>query len=172
MFATKVASIGGGYEMSEIIVRMGVLILVSLLLCLLVWSGRKFVELQRRRALAAPPLDGLAHTTDEGTYASPVRILAFSSADCKQCHQLQAPVLRRVQEIHGADVTVEEVDAPSAPELVRQYHVLTVPTTVVLDAMGHAHAVNYGFANTQRLLEQVDATLAQMSQTVGTKVIA
>ena len=171
MFATKVASIGGGYEMSEIIVRMGVLILVSLLLCLLVWSGRKFVELQRRRALAAPPLDGLAHTTDEGTYASPVRILAFSSAHCKQCHQLQAPVLRRVQEIHGADVTVEEVDTPSAPELVRQYHVLTVPTTVVLDAMGHAHAVNYGFANTQRLLEQVDATLAQMSQTVGTKVI-
>jgi len=29
--------------------------------------------------------------------------------------------------------------------------------------MGHAHAVNYGFANTQRLLEQVDATLTQMS---------
>ncbi len=156
--------------MPEIIVRMGVLILVSLLLCLLVWSGRQFVELQRRRALAAPPLDGLAHITDEGSKVSPVHILAFSSADCKQCHQLQAPTLRRVQEIHGVNVTVVEVDAPTAPELVRQYHVLTVPTTVVLDAMGQAHAVNYGFANTQRLLNQVDATLAQMSQTVGTKV--
>jgi hypothetical protein len=75
------------------------------------------------------------------------------------------------QAIHGADVTVEEVDASSAPELVHRYHVLTVPTTVVLDAMGHAHAVNYGFANTQHLLKQVDATLTQMSQTVGTKVI-
>jgi hypothetical protein len=39
--------------------------------------------------------------------------------------------------------------------------VLTVPTTVVLDATGHAHAVNYGFAPMQRLLEQVDAVLAQ-----------
>jgi hypothetical protein len=146
--------------MPEIIVRMGVLILVSLLICLLVWSGRQFVELQRRRALAAPPPDGLAYTTDAGSNASPVRILTFSSADCKQCHQLQAPALRRVQEIHGAEVTVVEVDAPTAPELVRQYHVLTVPTTVVLDATGRAHAVNYGFANTQRLLEQVVAALA------------
>ncbi len=146
--------------MPEILVRMGVLILVSLLICLLVWSGRQFVELQRRRALAAPPLDGSAYTTDAGSNASPVRILAFSSADCKQCHQLQAPALRRVQEIHGADVTVVEVDAPTAPELVRQYHVLTVPTTVVLDATGRAHALNYGFANTQRLLEQVDVALA------------
>ncbi len=134
--------------MPEILVRMGVLILVSLLICLLVWSGRQFVELQRRRALAAPPLGGSAYTTDAGSNASPVRILAFSSADCKQCHQLQAPALRRVQEIHGADVTVVEVD------------VLTVPTTVVLDATGRAHALNYGFANTQRLLEQVDVALA------------
>ena len=146
--------------MPEIIVRMEVLILVSLLICLLGWSGRQFVELQRRRALAAPTLGGSAYTTDAGSNASPVYILAFSSADCKQCHQLQAPALRRVQEIHGADVTVVEVDAPTAPELVRQYHVLTVPTTVVLDATGRAHAVNYGFANTQRLLEQVDAALA------------
>ncbi len=153
--------------MPEILVRMGMLILVSLLICLLVWSGRQFVELQRRRALAAPPLDGLAYTTDEGSNASPVHILAFSSADCKQCHQLQAPALRRVQEIHGADVTVVEVDAPTAPELVRQYHVLTVPTTVVLDATGRAHAVNYGFANTQRLLEQVDAALGSPSLQVN-----
>ncbi len=153
--------------MPEIIVRMEVLILVSLLFCLLVWSGRRFVELQRRQALAAPPLDGLAYTADEDSNASPVCILAFSSADCKQCHQLQAPALRRVQAIHGADVTVVEVDAPAAPELARQYHVLTVPTTVVLDAMGHVHAVNYGFANTQRLLEQVDAILKEMTQTVS-----
>jgi hypothetical protein len=34
-----------------------------------------------------------------------------------------------------------------------------VPTTVVLDETGKAHAINYGFANLQRLLEQVDAIL-------------
>jgi len=64
-----------------------------------------------------------------------------------------------VQEIHGANVTIVEIDAPTTPDLVHQYHVLTVPTTVILDPSGRAQAVNYGFANTQRLLEQVDAAL-------------
>jgi thioredoxin-related protein len=151
--------------MPEIIARMGILILVSLLLWLLVWSGRRFVEMQRRRVLAAPALEAVAESEGEDS-RSFVRILAFSSADCKQCHQLQAPVLRRVQEKHGVAVTVVEVDAPTHPELVEQYHVLTVPTTVIMDASGRAHAVNYGFANTQRLLAQVDAVLTQVPQKV------
>ena len=155
--------------MPEIIARMGILILVSLLLWLLVWSGRRFVEVQRRRVLAAPALEAVANTEgeDSRSQASFVRILAFSSADCKQCHQLQAPVLRRVQEKYGVTVTVVEVDATTNPELVQQYHVLTVPTTVIIDASGHARAVNYGFANTQRLLAQVDAVLTQVPQKVS-----
>lgn len=152
--------------MPEIIIRTGLLILVSLVLWFLVWSGRRFVEIQRKRALAAPPLDELVGSSDEG--ASPndhlVHILAFSSADCKQCHQLQTPALRHVQEVSGDAVAVVEVDASASPELVQRYHVLTVPTTVVLDASGRAHAVNYGFANTQRLLEQVNTVLAQVSE--------
>jgi len=36
----------------------------------------------------------------------------------------------------------------------------------VLDAAGQARAVNYGFAPTQRLLEQVDAILAQQVVTI------
>ncbi len=155
--------------MPDIIARIGVLFLVSLLLWLSVWSGRRFIEIQRERALAAPPLMERAGTgsesIDSGT--SPVRILAFSSADCKQCHQLQAPALRRVQQIHGVNVAVVEVDAPTSPELLQRYHVLTLPTTVVLNARGRAHAVNYGFANTQRLLDQVDAVLSQVQQSAS-----
>ena len=60
-------------------------------------------------------------------------------------------------------MSVEEIDAPSSPELTQRYQVLTVPTTVVLDAAGHVHAVNYGFANTQRLLEQVDGVLSAVT---------
>jgi hypothetical protein len=65
-----------------------------------------------------------------------------------------------VLEARGLTVAVVEVDASTSPELTQHYRVLTVPTTVVLDAMGHAHAVNYGFATTQRLIEQVDEVLA------------
>ena len=43
--------------MPDIIIRIGVLLLVSLLVALGVWSGRRFVEAQRRKVLAASPLD-------------------------------------------------------------------------------------------------------------------
>src|SRR5215472_11342653 len=105
--------------MPEIIVRIGVLVLLSMLLWLVTWSGRRFVEVQRRRALAAAPLV-VSQGSDEADVhpnPSPVRILAFSSADCFQCHQLQTPALERVQEARVGDVSVLEVDAPSSPEL-------------------------------------------------------
>jgi thioredoxin-like negative regulator of GroEL len=70
------------------------------------------------------------------------------------------PALQRVSEARKNQVSVEEIDAPTSPDLTRRYQVLTLPTTVVLDAAGRVQAVNYGLTNTQRLLEQVDAVLA------------
>ncbi len=143
------------------IVRIGVLVLVTTLLWLLTWSGRRFVGVQRRRALAATPMTP-SNDVDANSSLSLVRILAFSSADCRQCHELQIPALQRVLDARGSKVSVAEVDAPNSPDLTQRYRVLTVPSTVVMDAQGRAHAVNYGFANTQRLLEQVDEVLAQV----------
>ena len=144
-------------------VRIGVLVLVSILLLLVVWSGRSFVEAQRRRALAAVPLTSDGGDKDANASLSLVRILAFSSADCHQCHEMQIPALQRVLDARGSNVSVAEVDAPNSPDLTQRYRVLTLPSTVIMDAAGRAHAVNYGFANTQRLLDQVDEVLAQIS---------
>ncbi|MGH2494406.1 MAG: TlpA family protein disulfide reductase [Ktedonobacteraceae bacterium] len=151
--------------MSDIIVRIGVLAFVSLLACAIVWYGRRFVEKRRQVAFAALPLESLPGMSGTDTYVAqtPVRILAFSSVDCHQCHTLQTPALQRVTEARKYQVSVEEIDAPGSPELTQRYQVLTVPTTVVLDAAGHVHAVNYGFANTQRLLEQVDGILSAVA---------
>jgi thioredoxin-like negative regulator of GroEL len=91
-----------------------------------------------------------------------VHILAFSSADCRQCHELQIPALQRVLDARGSKVSVAEVDAPNSPDLTQRFRVLTLPSTVVMDAKGRAHAVNYGFANTQLLLDQVDEVLAKV----------
>lgn len=145
--------------MPELILRIAIVAAVSVLVCLLVWSGRHFVEVRRRRVLSAAPLFPSEQEADNA--AVRVRILAFSSADCHQCHQLQQPALQRLLAKRGEVVTVEQIDAPSEPELTQRYQVLTVPTTVVLDRTGKATAVNYGFANVQRLLEQVDAVLTQ-----------
>jgi hypothetical protein len=148
--------------MPVFLIRSGVLVLVSLLLWLLVWSGRRFIEAQRRRALAADPITSGPEDVDVNSGLSLVRILAFSSDDCRQCHELQIPALQRVLEARGTKVSVAEVDAPNSPDLTQRFRVLTVPSTVVMDANGRAHAVNYGFANTQRLLDQVDEVLAKV----------
>ena len=151
--------------MADIFVRVGILALISLLVCAIVWYGRRFVEKRRQLAFAALPTQSLTdmNENDANTPGTPVRILAFSSTDCRQCHTLQTPALQRVTGARKYQVSVEEIDAPGSPELTKRYQVLTVPTTVVLDAAGHVHAVNYGFANTQRLLEQVDEVLSAVA---------
>jgi hypothetical protein len=152
--------------MPEIELRLGILIMVSLATCLLIWAGRHFVEVKRHQALATTSNIANAHESNVSSdaSASPVCILSFSSENCTQCHQLQAPALRRVLEACGNSVTIKEVDAIADQQLVKNYHILTVPSTVVLDSAGNAHAVNYGFANTQRLLTQVNEVLAQTKQ--------
>ena len=149
--------------MSVFLVRAGVLVFVSILLLLVVWSGRRFVEAQRRRALAAAPITSGSSDVDVNASLSQVHILAFSSDDCRQCHEMQIPALQRVLDARGSKVSVAEVDAPNSPDLTQRYRILTLPSTVIMDAAGRAHAVNYGFANTQRLLDQVDEVLAQVS---------
>ncbi len=147
--------------MTAVLVRLGVLALVCLALWLVVWAGRRYVEARRQAVLRGAPV-GLpkAAGLDGSVGASAVQILNFSSADCSQCHKLQMPALRRLLEARD-DVLVLNVDAPNEPELAKRYQVLTVPTTVVLDAVGQAQAVNFGFAPTERLLAQVDAVLAK-----------
>src|SRR5579872_7487383 len=142
--------------MSDGMVRLVVFLLIVVLLWIVIWAGRRFVEMRRRQALAAAPWDVMAMSGNgEATsiFATNiatvrVRILAFQSDDCRQCHTLQAPALQRVLETCGDSVSVVEIDAPDAPELTSRYRVLTLPTTVVLDASGNARAVNYGFAPT------------------------
>jgi phosphoribosylanthranilate isomerase len=152
--------------MPEIVVRLSILLLVGVVAWLSVTFSKRFVDARRQRALSASLPDTLSSVinTDNTTNKAHVRILAFSTLDCQQCHRLQAPALQRVLEARGDAVAVVDIDAASAsPELAQRYQVLTVPTTVVLDATGHAQAVNYGFANTKQLLEQVDAVLARVA---------
>lgn len=135
--------------MSALIIRLVVLALVAISGWLLVRAGKHFVAVKRQRALAAP----LTPVTN-----NKIQILSFSGEDCRQC-KFQAPILQRIQEARGNAISVMEIDASAEPELSARYQVLTVPTTVILDTNGKAQAINYGFANTQKLLAQIDALL-------------
>ena len=148
--------------MPEVTVRLVNLLLIGVAVWLLLAFGRHFIDVRRQRALSATLPVSLSSITnpDDATGKARVHILAFSLPDCHQCHRMQAPALQRVVEARRNVVSVIDLDTSSSFELAQHYQVLTVPTTVVLDATGQAHAVNYGFANTKRLLEQVDEILA------------
>ncbi|HTI15067.1 MAG TPA: hypothetical protein VL461_10910 [Dictyobacter sp.] len=156
--------------MSEILLRLAILLLVGVFTVVLIVAGRRLVNERRQHKLkdehvVIPDASKIENSQVDPAIPvlmkTPVRILAFTSDDCVQYRQLQAPVLRRVVEAKGEDVvSVITIDVPSAPELTARYHVLTLPTTVLLDVYGKAHAVNYGFTNAQSLIKQVDEILS------------
>ncbi|HEY1348335.1 MAG TPA: thioredoxin family protein [Ktedonobacteraceae bacterium] len=142
--------------MPSALVRPGILLLLILLMAACIQIGRLMVAHQRRLALAAEPPEGLPA-------GKKVRILAFSSADCTQCHTLQQPALRRLQTLRGSEIDILEIDAPLWPDLARHYHILTVPSTVILGLSGEALAINYGFASFEKLQTQIAAALPPVS---------
>src|SRR5579859_8082937 len=120
--------------MPETLLRLMILLGVGLLIWLLVWTGRRFVAQRRKLALAAAPL--AVQPAGSEAWPARVHILTFSSEDCHQCRQLQTPALKRVLAEHGDAITITEIDATTESELTQRYHVLTVPTTVLLDEQG------------------------------------
>ena len=159
--------------MSDMILHLAILILIAVFVIITILAGRSFLQKRQHSKLSVesvvkqPEILHIDVSTNEDVMADKsekalarVHILAFGSEESQQCRVLQAPVLRRVVEAMGDVVSVTNIDAPSSPELTQRYHVLTVPTTVLLDASGKVHAVNYGFTNAQSLLKQVDEILA------------
>ena len=145
--------------MNEVVMRLIMVLLLSLPMLGLIWVSRRIKARKYHQVSSANPVLISNELNKIGPPLTRVRSLAFASEDCSQCHTLQAPVLRRVKEAQADNVTIIEIDASSSPELAHHYHVLTVPTTILLDAKGKAHAVNYGFTNAQSLLKQVDEIL-------------
>ena len=106
-------------------------------------------QVQRLRNVGLP--EQLSALTLPGQPA----VLYFTTTTCAQCRLQQAPALAQVQ-ARRQDLNLVKLDAVDARELADFYHVMTVPTTVVLDRTGRPVAVNHGLATTDRLLAQLD----------------
>jgi thioredoxin-like negative regulator of GroEL len=142
-----------------LLVRLLILALAVLLTWFAVWAVRRFIEAERQRAIRVPAMEKTWLAAVGAASAASVHILAFSSQTCRPCYTLQRPALEAISAQKGDLVDVTWIDAPSSPELTQRYHVLTVPTTVVLDSNNAVQAINYGFAPTNRLLEQINGIL-------------
>lgn len=110
-------------------------------------------RLSQSRRLAA-----LARRASGQGEAGPA-ILYFTAPGCAQCRLQQTPILERLLTEVDAPVRLLKVDAVAEDELARAYGILTVPTTVLLDASGRPRAINHGLATAERLRAQLQDLL-------------
>lgn len=81
-------------------------------------------------------------------------MLYFTTPTCAPCKTIQRPAIERLQQLAGHRLQVIEIDAASQLEIARQWGVLSVPTTFVLDAEGHPRHVNHGVTPVGKLLKE------------------
>ncbi len=85
-------------------------------------------------------------------------ILYFTGEACTICHTAQRPALRALAADRITAIEIREIDIAVEPDLARQYRVMSLPTTIVLDAAGQVTDINVGFATGEVLRRQlVDA---------------
>ncbi len=134
--------------------RVVILLGVVTVLTLTVVVARAWARWQARWLLAVPG-SVLLHALEAESDGRP-SIVTFSTPSCAACYTAQAPAVEHVARQLGADnLRIFRVDAASRPEIARTFGVLTVPSSVVLDANGRITAVNHGFAPSQKLIQQL-----------------
>jgi len=82
-------------------------------------------------------------------------LLYFSGEYCKPCKFQQTPIIKQMAAKFGNSIEVKEYDVSTRPEVARQYNVLTLPTTVILNPRGEVTHINYGDARQSRLEAQL-----------------
>jgi len=82
-------------------------------------------------------------------------IVYFTTPDCAPCKTIQRPALNKLLALMGDGVQVLEIDATQRPDLAKQWGVMSVPTTFLLDARGEARYVNNGVTRVEKLMEQL-----------------
>jgi thiol-disulfide isomerase/thioredoxin len=83
-------------------------------------------------------------------------LLYFTTPTCAPCKTIQRPAIEQLQQLAGDRLQVVEIDAASQPEVARQWGVLSVPTTFVLDAEGRPRHVNHGVTRVEQLLKEFE----------------
>lgn len=126
------------------------------------WRFYAAHQVQRLGQVRLP--EQLAALTPPGRPA----VLYFTTATCAQCRLQQAPALAQVQ-ARRLDMNLVKLDAVDQRELADFYHVMTVPTTVVLDHQGRPVAVNHGLATPDRLLAQLEKAGSAATKQTGRK---
>jgi thioredoxin 1 len=128
-------------------------LLVLIVLAVVVAAGFGLWRVYQRRRLAGVAEQGAPAEVVGLVGGRRPAVLYFTTAECAQCRLQQTPILSQLAA--RVDVAVHKLDAVEQEALARFYGIMTVPTTVVLDAELRPLAVNHGVAPLPKLLAQV-----------------
>ncbi len=120
------------------------------------WLRRRDRRIVRR--LRAAALDGERHDGEVAPRGVP-RIVYFTTRSCEMCRVMQEPALDRLAREFGP-VVIEQHDAIEQAALAAEYGVFSTPTTAVYDRHDRLVTINRGFADVDRLVEQLQVAPA------------
>lgn len=112
---------------------------------------------QQRRLAEASRLP-LPADLDALVRAGRPALIYFTTADCAQCRLRQTPIVKQLSA--QTQVAVHTLDAVQHETAARFFGIMTVPTTVWLDAERRPVAVNHSLATLDQLLSQLSAPKA------------
>lgn len=84
-------------------------------------------------------------------------LLYFRSDSCAVC-PTQAQYLAKVMEEVGGNgrFALQQIDVDHQPDRAAQYGIMTLPTTMLLDAAGKVREINYGLTPPHKLQQQLN----------------
>lgn len=129
--------------------RLAILAALAIVLVAVVALARLWAR-GRTRRVAATPAARLWEALGTAPDGRPT-IVAFSGVACREC----AVQAHEIDRIGKGRIRLLEIDAGHRTDIARTFGVLTVPSTVVLDAHGEVRAVNHGLAQGGTLAEQL-----------------
>jgi thioredoxin 1 len=133
-------------------------LLVLLIATVVLAAAYTLCRWSQSRRLAAAARTPLPADLDALVRAGRPALLYFTTADCVQCRFRQTPILKQLSA--HTDVAVHTLDAVQHETAARFFGIMTVPTTVWLDAERRPVAVNHGLATLDQLLHQLSAPKA------------
>ncbi len=92
-------------------------------------------------------------------------IVYFWSDGCPVCKRAQRPVLEGILAEYGKErVALTAYNIDEAPDVAKEWGVMTLPTTIVLDAAGTIRHVNNGLTVSENLRKQLGPMIGQSQE--------
>ncbi len=124
---------------------------------MMLFFGAVFLLMKRRQITLA---DRASRQSNKQT--SKTTIVYFGSNGCAVCKRAQRPILEKVLAEYGKEqLALTAYDVDESPDVAKEWGVMTLPTTFLLDSTGTIRHVNNGLIVSENLRKQLEPMIFQ-----------